>query len=244
MIRYKKFESATDDILIATEVWFWDHCASESNFDDEVDFANSLEGLINGTNEEAVDECCDDLVAMGYDDDVVFDEDLRNDIADRLSELAIEFKDDNDVDVDNIEFNSYNLESRVRRLEKKLYLKCKNEAVKKLPNGESANSVADVLSGFTGVSWNDSKGAIRKLNRMGILDAATNKWYTTVDDIADAIEDCWNDQIGSVGKGAAQFFIGNIGGDVRCSLTIYPISGGDSRARNITLKFNWPKSEM
>ena len=142
------------------------------------------------------------------------------------------------------------LEQRITRLER--LVRCnkkagaatiKNEAVKQLPNGMTANSVADVLSGFTGVGWSDSRGAVRRLERMGILDAAVNKWYPTVDDVAEAIEDCWDDSIGN-GRGAAEFFIGNIGGETKCSLTLYPISGGNSRARNITLKFVWPEEEM
>ena len=104
-----------------------------------------------------------------------------------------------------------------------------------------ANHVSDVLSSWADTSWSRPKDAIRELDRQGILDAATNKWYPSVKDVADAIEDCWDDSIGALGAGAAQFFIGNVGGQTKCSLTIYPISGGNSRARNVTLKFNWPE---
>lgn len=133
------------------------------------------------------------------------------------------------------------LEQRVARLEKLVSRKStKNEDVKRLPNGNMANTVADVLAGVTDTSVNKPFSAIDILERMGILDAAVNRWYPTVDDVADAIDECWNDQIGAVGAGAAQFFIGNIGGETKCSLTLYPVSGGDSRARNLVLKFNWP----
>ena len=138
------------------------------------------------------------------------------------------------------------LEHRVSRLERlinKQSRSLKNEAVKKLPNGADASYVADVLSALTGSGWSNPKAAVRKLKRMGILDAATNKWYPTVDDVADAVEDCWNDSIGN-GRGAAEFFIGNIGGETKCALTLYPITGGDSRARNVTLKFVWPEEEL
>ena len=251
MIRYKKFESATDDILIAVETWFWDQCANEYNYNDRETFRDTITAMSAGEDDVATDICICALAEMGYDEDLVSSDEMRNDIVDRLSELASEVYDDEGFAFDKDEDDSYfenrkrKLESRIARLENIIKSKhiMKNEAVKTLPNGMTANSVSDVLSGFTGVGWNDSKSAVRKLNRMGILDAATNRWYPTTDDVADAIEDCWNDSIGN-GRGAAEFFIGNIGGDVRCSLTIYPISGGDSKARNITLKFNWPKNKM
>jgi len=139
------------------------------------------------------------------------------------------------------------LEERITRLEKLLNSSIKNsrkfEAIKQLPNGMIANRVADVLSGWAGTSWSNPEPAIQKLNRAGILRNATNKWYPTVDDVADAIRECWDDRIGIVGAGAAQFFIGNFDGATRCSLTLYPISGGTSRARNLVLKFNWPTPE-
>lgn len=139
------------------------------------------------------------------------------------------------------------LEQRVARLERLISNRAtgkrlKNEDLKKLPNGVNANSVSDVLSGLTGVSRNDYRSAIRKLDRMGLLDAATNEWYPTADDVADGIADCWDDVIGN-GRGAAQFYIGIFDGATRCSLTLYPISGGASRVRNITLKFNWPEED-
>jgi len=138
------------------------------------------------------------------------------------------------------------LEERIARLEKLFNSSTKKsrkfEAVKQLPNGMTANSVADVLSAWADTSWSRPKDAIKELDRKGVLNAATNKWYPTVKDVADAIEDCWDDSIGN-GRGVAEFFIGNFGGATRCSLTLYPISGGTSRARNLTLKFNWPTPE-
>jgi hypothetical protein len=134
------------------------------------------------------------------------------------------------------------IEQRIARLEK--LLSVRNEDVKRLPNGTVANRVCDVLAGWAGTGWSRPRDAVRELDRRGILDAAINKWYPTAADVADAIEDCWNDQIGAVGAGAAQFFIGDIGGVTRCSLTLYPVIGGDSRARNLVLKFNWPDEMM
>ena len=136
----------------------------------------------------------------------------------------------------NRDFNKPTLESRVARLERIL----KNEGAKMLPDGTMVQRVSDVLTGLTGKGWARPREAIRELDRMGILDMATNTFYPTVDDVADAIEDCWNDVIGS-GRGAAEFFIGNFDGTTKCSLTLYPISGGNSRARKITLKFDWPE---
>jgi len=120
----------------------------------------------------------------------------------------------------------------------------RNEDMKRLPNGMTANRVCDVLGGWAGTGWARPANAIRELDRKGILDAAVNKWYPTADAVAKAIESCWNDQIGAIGEGAAQFFIGDIGGVTHCSLTLYPITGGDSRARNLVLKFNWPDDIM
>lgn len=137
------------------------------------------------------------------------------------------------------------LESRIRRLEgaarRMNHRTSKNEDAKRLPNGTIANRVCDVLSAWADTNWGDARGAIRELDRKGILDAAVNKWYPTVDDVAEAIEDCWNDQIGMVGAGAAQFFIGNVGGETKCSMTLWPVVGGTSRARNLVLKFTWPE---
>lgn len=127
------------------------------------------------------------------------------------------------------------LEERVRRLEKLL----KNEDIKKLPNGALANRVSDVLSSWADTGSSNPQAAIRKLDRMGILDAATNRWYPTAEDIAEAIEDCWDDHIAAFGDGAAKFFIGNMDGDIKCTLILYPVTGGTSRARNVVLKFNW-----
>lgn len=176
---------------------------------------------------------------LDYDDDFIYyDEDDED------------WDDDDDFDEDDMdECSGRNCESRkyairTRKVESNRPLKrTKNEAVKQLPNGMTANNVADVLSGFAGTSWSNPRAAIAKLDRMGILDASTNKWYPTVDDVAAAIEDCWDDSIGN-GRGAAEFFIGNFGGATRCSLTLYPISGGTSRARNLTIKFNWPEEDI
>ena len=131
--------------------------------------------------------------------------------------------------------NYTKLEARVRRLEKLL----KNEDIKTLPNGDLANRVSDVLSGWADTSSSNPQAAIRKLDRMGILDAATNRWYPTPEDVAEAIEYCWNDPIAAFGEGVAKFFIGTMDGVTKCNLTLYPITGGTSRARNIVLKFNW-----
>ena len=135
------------------------------------------------------------------------------------------------------------LEERIARLERFVSRKTRNEDVKRLPNKAWANNVCDVLSGWANTSWSNPELAIQKLNRAGVLRNATNRWYPTVDDVADAIRDCWDDNIGAVGAGAAQFFIGNIGGVTKCSLTLYPRTGGTSRARNLVLKFDWPTPE-
>lgn len=145
------------------------------------------------------------------------------------------------------------IEQRIARLETLLKRKSvkressklmRNESSKRLPSGILANRVCDVLTEWAGTGWSRPHDAIRELERQGVLAAATNKWYPTIDDVKAAVEDCWNDPIGALGAGAAQFFIGDIGGVTKCSLTLYPISGGTSRARNLVLKFNWPEEDM
>ena len=79
------------------------------------------------------------------------------------------------------------------------------------------------------------------MGRRGILTASKNKWYDSEKAVAEAIADYWDDQIGMVGQGAAQFFIGNVGGETKCSMTLWPVVGGTSRARNLVLKFAWPE---
>lgn len=247
---------------------FDNHLGSENYYDSEREFKENMLYLSQGSNDPAVDSAIMYMSSdYDYDEDLL--DDLRDDIADALAEMADDLgldyddedddyddSDDEDDDDDNPyydpddededgHYNFHYWESRKRHARKSKSESRKvnprricNEAIKQLPNGMTANSVADVLSGFTGVGWSDSRGAVRKLERMGILDAAVNKWYPTVDDVAEAIEDCWDDSIGN-GRGAAEFFIGNIGGETKCSLTLYPISGGNSRARKITLKFDW-----
>lgn len=131
------------------------------------------------------------------------------------------------------------LESRRREVKK-----ARNEDVKRLPNGMVVNRVSDVLSNWAGTSSTRPKAAIHELDRKGILMAATNKWYPTVEDVSKAIEDCWNDNIGMVGAGAAKFFIGQFGGATKCSLMLYQVTGGTSRARNLVLKFDWPENQV
>lgn len=184
----------------------------------------------------------------GADDD--YDDDMIDDSQDAEDfDMPDWDKADGEDEMDECDHSHRSsLESRIRRLEgaarKMSRSTTKNEDVKRLPNKAWANHVNDVLSGWAGTGWSDPEGAIKELDRKGILRNATNKWYPTVDDVADAIRDCWDDGIGAVGAGAAQFFIGNIGGVTKCSLTLYPRTGGTSRARNIVLKFDWPEENI
>lgn len=180
-----------------------------------------------------------------YDDDMIDDSQDAEDF-DMPDWDAADAEDEDDVEMDECDQSRRSaLESRIRRLEgaaRKMNRRTiKNEDVKRLPDGSVANRVSDVLAAWAGTSWSRPQDAIRELDRQGILDAAVNKWYPTADDVAAAVEDCWDDNIGMVGQGAAQFFIGNVGGETKCSLTLLPILGGTSRARNVVLKFTWPE---
>ena len=251
---------------------FVDHLGSKDCYDSERDFKENMFALTQGDNDSAVDSAIMYMSSdFGYDEDLL--EDLRDDIADALAEMADDldldygddedddWEDEDDEDDDNPyydpddededgHYNFHYWESQKRHARKskseskKALRRVRNEDVKKLPNGTLANRVSDVLSAWADTSWSRPRDAIKELDRKGILKAAVNKWYPTVSDVADAIEDCWDDQIGAVGAGTAQFFIGNIGGITKCSLTLYPITGGESRARNLVLKFNWPDEMM
>ena len=243
----KKFENRAEDIDDMAQDWFISQSWPGNKFELIQDVANKVADHI-------VDDCCD---AIGVDADSPERAIVENSLAE-AADIALADPDYWDYDYDDLyddnddwdddwddemdECRGRNCESRKRRTEsKRSFRRVRNEDAKRLPNGIMANHVSDVLSSWADTSWSRPKDAIRELDRQGILDAATNKWYPSVKDVADAIEDCWDDSIGALGAGAAQFFIGNVGGQTKCSLTIYPISGGNSRARNVTLKFNWPE---
>ena len=253
---------------------FVDHLGSRDCYDSERDFKENIFALTQGDNDPAVDSAIMYMSSdFGYDEDLL--EDLRDDIADALAEMADDLDldygdnededdwDDDEADDDEDEddnpyydpndededghYNFHYWESRKRHARKgksesrKINRRnIRNEDIKRLPNGAMANRVSDVLAAWADTGLSRPQDAIRELDRKGILDAAVNKWYPDADAVAEAIEDCWDDQIDAVGAGAAQFFIGNIGGITKCSLTLYPVTGGDSRARNLVLKFNWP----
>lgn len=252
----RKFESMADDIDAMAQDWFTSQEWDEDDYwvkeaGSKFDF---VQDVANKAADPVVDACCD---AIGVDADSPERDIVENALA-AAADIALsdpgywdyddddfDYDDDDDWDDEIDECRGRSCESRKRRTESKRSLRrARNEDVKKLPNGALANRVSDVLSAWADTSWSRPKDAIRELDRKGILDAATNKWYPTVKDVADAIEDCWEDQIGAVGAGTAQFFIGNIGGQTKCSLTLYPVSGGTSRARNIVLKFNWQDEDM
>lgn len=130
---------------------------------------------------------------------------------------------------------------RESRVKGRKFSKNEDVYVATLPNGAVANRVQDVLAGFTDSEWHKPDGAIRKLRRMGLLDAATNRQYPTADDVAEAIEDCWEDLIGG-GNAVAKFFSHtDDDGVTHCALTLYPRTGlGNSRGRRVILKFDWP----
>jgi len=200
-----------------------DYFSSMSEFKDNI-FAAS-----QGQNDQLVDDAIMWMVE-DYDYDEEEMEGLRDEIANDLAQLSDDFIHDFDDWYEDDEFES------VKRTRKPT----RNEDVRRLPNKANADRVCDVLSGWAGTSWHRPQEAIDKLDQEGILENATNRWYPTVADVAEAIELCWNDGVGAVGKGAARFFMGNIGGKMKCSLTLFPTTGGDSRARNIVLKFDWP----
>lgn len=112
----------------------------------------------------------------------------------------------------------------------------KREAVFRLPNGVIANTVADVLSGWADTSRTDPEEAIRELRRMGVLKRATNRWYPTEDDVADAVEFCWEDPINS---SVAKLFASDFGDFTQMALSLMPPVGGPSRSPDVTLKFTW-----
>ena len=262
------------DIISDLNSVFYDHFGNEDNYSTEREFEENMFAACEGDNDMMVDDAIMYLANdYGHDEEGLQDlrDDIADYIAGCAEKVCKqegwkeEWDEEEFLDIDDEyedgmdECRDRNYESRkviarkaesrkravhTSKVESNRPLKrTKNEAVKQLPNGMTANNVADVLSGFAGTSWSNPRAAIAKLDRMGILDASTNKWYPTVDDVAAAIEDCWNDSIGN-GRGAAEFFIGNFGGATRCSLTLYPISGGTSRARNLTIKFNWPEEDM
>jgi hypothetical protein len=239
----------------------------EDYYDSEEEFRENMYSMARGRNDAMVDSAIEWLIGdFGYDEIEL--EDRRNDIKRMLSYMASDFiedwgdtwddDDDEDEDDDDDETDEEReqreadikglaawakRQRQLRGLEsvKRNSRGIRNEGASVLPNGARANTVADVLSSFTDTPSYKSDRAIAELDAMGILDAAINRWYPTADDVADAIDECWNDEIGN-GRGAAKFFIGNIDGQTKCSLTLYPISGGDSPARNLVIKFNWPDS--
>ena len=200
-------------------------------------FKDNMWAASQGENDRLVDDAIMWLVDdFGYDEEEL--EDLRDDIADDLAEMADDMIHDyDDWDEDESEYD----ESAKRSFGRK---SVRNEGMKQLPNGMTANRVCDVLATWAGTSRYDKDKAITELGRRGILTASKNKWYDSEKAVAEAIADCWDDQIGAIGEGAAQFCIGDIGGVTHCSLTLWPITGGDSRARNLVLKFNWPDEMM
>lgn len=130
-----------------------------------------------------------------------------------------------------------NLEKRLRYLERLARManrRSVNESTLSLPNGKLAYRVSDVLSYFANDPRMNVDTVVRRLIDDGTLGRATNKWYPTVDDVAEAVYDCWDDSLGMFNGGAAQFFMSNYGD---CALTLYPVVGGDSRARKVILKF-------
>ena len=150
-------------------------------------------------------------------------------------------EDDEDWDDDYDESFSRRRPRRESRVKSRKFSKNEDVYVATLPNGAVANRVQDVLSGFTDTQWHRPDGAIKALRRMGILDNATNRQYPTADDVAEAIEDCWEDLIGG-GNAVAKFFSHtDDDGVTHCALTLYPRTGlGSSRGRRVTLKFDWP----
>ena len=243
---------------------FDDHLGSEDCYDSERDFKENIFALTQGDNDPAVDSAIMYMSSdFDYDEDLL--DDLRDDIADALAEMADDldldygdnededdwddeddddnpYYDPNDEDEDG-HYNFHYWESRKRHARKgksesrKVNRRnIRNEGATTLPNGMMADTVGTVLSQWAGTESYRPEKAIDKLSKAGILKAAINKWYDSERSVANAVDDCWNDQVG----GNAKFFAGNIGGVTKCSLMLYPISGGDSRARNLVLKFNWP----
>lgn len=232
----------------------------EDYYDSDEEFKENMYSMASGHNDAMVDSAIEWLADdFGYDKFEL--EDRRGDIKRKLTHMAGDFVEDwgdtwDDDDEDEDDETDEEREQReadikglaawakrqrqLRGLEsvKQHRRGLRNEGTNVLPNGARANTVADVLSSFTDTPSYKSDRAIAELDAMGILDAATNRWYPTADDVANAIDECWNDDIGN-GRSAAKFFVGNIDGQTKCSLTLYPISGGDSRARNLVLKFDW-----
>lgn len=129
------------------------------------------------------------------------------------------------------------LERRISLLERLVNNRktVKNEDAMMLPTGMQANDVGTVLSQWAGTEYYDKDGALDALEEEGVIYDKMSKWYSSIAEVRAAIAQCWEDQIG----GAARFFAGDFGGATKCQLTLYPISGGESRARNLVLKFDW-----
>lgn len=255
--KFHKFESRADDIYEMAQDWFTSQEWDEDDYwvkaaGGKYDF---VQDVANKAADPVVDACCD---VIGADTDSSERDIVENALAE-AADIALSdpgyFDDDDDFDYDDEDDDDWDeddemdecrgrsCESRKRRTEsRRSPRRARNEDVKRLPNGVNADRVSDVLTGWAGTDWHRPQDAIDKLDREGILEDATNRWYPTVADVAEAIELCWDDSIGAVGKGAARFFMGNIGGKMKCSLTLFPTTGGDSRARNIVLKFDWPMS--
>ena len=149
---------------------------------------------------------------------------------------------------DDYEFESCSRRKNGRRMMKRESRRSiKREAVLTLPNGMPATTVADVLSGWADTDYHRPEAAIRKLRmaetfdgsgrRENVLAKATNRWYPTEEDVAEAIEDCWRDPVNS---SLAKLFASDFGDYTQMALSIMPAtSSSGSRTQDITLKFQW-----
>lgn len=124
-----------------------------------------------------------------------------------------------------------------RRMKHESKRSIKREAVLTLPNGMPAATVADVLSGWADTDYHRPGDAIRELRRVGVLKNAVNRWYPTEDDVADAVEYCWNDPVNS---SVAKLFASDFGDYTQMALSLMPAaSSSGSRTQDVTLRFTW-----
>ena len=210
------------------------HFSNPDSYTDYKSFLANIRDAAVCNNDRMIDDIIMYMIDdYDYEEDQL--EDLRRDITKVVSYLAEDILDDNYYDYDE----SLHKGSKSRLVCNRL----KNEDIKQLPNGRMASGVNDVLSSWAGTSSYKSDEAIAKLSRSGILNKAVNMYYKTPEEVAAAVKECWYDDIGN-GEGAAKFFIGDFDGELRCALTLFPVSGGASRARQLTLKFIWPKTDM
>lgn len=240
LVRASKFSTKNEGLTydqrdrISDAVWEY-----ADQFDDLDERAEELQ-LLADRDRTAMDEVLDMLDLDDMQDDM------------EVVEQAIAYKADeilSDPDCWDDYFDEACSRRKMgrRRMKRESRRSIKREAVLTLPNGMPATTVADVLSGWADTDYHRPEDAIRKLRmaetfdgsgrRENVLAKATNRWYPTEEDVAEAIEDCWRDPVNS---SLAKLFASDFGDYTQMALSIMPAaSSSGSRTQDITLKFQW-----